>query len=79
MHNTVRDLDEVGLVQSFLNHKLLIVLVEVKIVHEVWREQIVYESDVCQVMRKTLDSPHKSPSHLLATYCGKVLAVSWFV
>lgn len=66
----------VRLINGLLNDELVIILVEVKIVRKVRREQIVHERNVSQVMREPLDSSHKIPGDLDSRTRSEVFAIS---
>ena len=58
---------------------MVVILVEVKVEHKVRRKQIVHESNVCQVMRESLNSSQKYPCDFLSTSSGEILTISGLV
>ena len=79
MHDSIRNRLKICLIESFLNHEVVLILVEVEVEHEVRGEQIVHESYVCQVMRESLKSSQKHPSNLLRISSREILAISRLV
>ena len=58
---------------------MVVILVEVKVEHKVRRKKIVHESNVCQVMRESLNSSQKYPCDFLSTSSGEIFAISGLV
>ena len=79
MHDSIRNRLKICLIESFLNHEVVLILVEVEVEHEVRGEQIVHESYVCQVMRESLKSSKKHPCDLLRISSREILAISRLV
>ena len=79
MHNSFGNCHIICLIKSILNHEVVVILVEVKVEHKVRRKQVVHESDVCQIMRESLNSSQKYPSNFLSTSSSEILAISGLV
>jgi hypothetical protein len=58
---------------------VVVILVEVKVEHKVRRKEVVHESNVCQIMRESLNSSQKYPSNFLSTSSCEILAISGLV